>query len=70
MYYFEDTSESRAAFNKIMVEYGYATRGEIMDLGNKHLQRMFENCLTIGLDAASKHYEDGRHGGRPSKLTP
>ena len=47
----------------------YATCGEIMDLGNKHLQRMFEACLTAGVDAAAKHYQDGCNGGRPSKLT-
>ena len=47
----------------------YATCGEIMDLGNKHLQRMFQACLTAGVDAAAKHYQDGCNGGRPSKLT-
>lgn len=47
----------------------YATRGEIRDLGNKHLQRMFEACLTSGIDAAAKHYDNGSRGGRPSKLT-
>lgn len=30
---------------------------------------MFEACLTVGVDAAAKHYQDGRNGGRPSKLT-
>ena len=47
----------------------YATVGEIMDLGDRHLQRMFESCLTVGLDTAAKHYADGQRGGRPSKLT-
>lgn len=47
----------------------YATRGEIRDLGNRHLQRMFEACLTSGIDAAAKHYDNGSRGGRPSKLT-
>ena len=47
----------------------YATCGEIMDLSNKHLQRMFEACLTVGVDSAAKHYQDGCNGGRPSKLT-
>ena len=47
----------------------YATVGEIMDLGDRHLQRMFESCLTVGLDAAAKHYADGQRGGRPTKLT-
>lgn len=30
---------------------------------------MFEACLTVGVDAAAKHYQDGCNGGRPSKLT-
>ena len=30
---------------------------------------MFEACLTAGVDAAAKHYQDGCSGGRPSKLT-
>ena len=30
---------------------------------------MFEACLTAGVDAAAKHYQDGCNGGRPSKLT-
>lgn len=47
----------------------YATVGEIMDLGDRHLQRMFESCLTVGLDTAAKHYADGQRGGRPTKLT-
>lgn len=47
----------------------YATVGEIVDLGDRHLQRMFESCVTVGLDTAAKHYADGQRGGRPTKLT-
>ena len=46
----------------------YASTGEIIDLGDKRAQRMFENALTIGVDAAERHYVDGCKGGRPTKL--
>lgn len=64
----EDEDEETARILAVAI-IRYATRGEIRDLGNKHLQRMFEACLTSGIDAAAKHYDNGSRGGRPSKLT-
>ena len=64
----EDKDEETARILAVAI-IRYATRGEIRDLGNKHLQRMFEACLTSGIDAAAKHYDNGSRGGRPSKLT-
>ena len=67
--YVDEDGDTETAQLLALAIVRYATCGEIMDLGNKHLQRMFEACLTVGVDAAAKHYQDGRNGGRPSKLT-
>lgn len=67
--YVDEDGDTETAQLLALAIVRYATCGEIMDLGNKHLQRMFEACLTVGVDAAAKHYQDGCNGGRPSKLT-
>ena len=67
--YIDENKDEETARTLAIAIIRYATRGEIRDLGNKHLQRMFEACLTSGIDAAAKHYDNGSRGGRPSKLT-
>lgn len=46
----------------------YST-GELIDLGRVDLNMMLEYTIRSGIESQIRHYEEGKKGGRPSKIS-